>query len=107
MLQFVVIVGLAIFSRSQRWLVSELESAWSPRLPPHHLFVYSLAGTIVFYNALVTSLVEVGDPRYRMPVEPFVLAMCFLGFHMWRGLLGHHPSAGAAHSATATSSRAV
>jgi hypothetical protein len=103
-LQLVVIAGLAILNCSERWLVKGPDSDWTARLVPHHLFVYCLAGTIVFYNAFVTSLVEVGDPRYRMPAEPFVIGMCFLGFHMWREILRHRASAGDLQTVTAASS---
>ena len=87
-LQLIVIAGLAMFRYSQRH--GRHETEWGPRFVPKHLYVYGLAGTIVLYNALVTSLVEVGDPRYRVPAEPLVVCMCFLGFQMWRGLLRQH-----------------
>ena len=86
-LQLVVILGLAIFMFSQRLFSGKAKRETSLSLPVESTFAYFLAGTIVFYNALATSLFEVGDPRYRMPTEPLVIFMCFLGFYLWRQLL--------------------
>ncbi len=86
-LQLVVISGLAIFAFSQRFLVTEMKFERVLRLPSRYTFAYFLAGTIVFYNALATCLVEVGDPRYRIPTEPLIIFMCCLGLYLWRQLL--------------------
>jgi hypothetical protein len=86
-LQLIVIAGLIVFRLSQQLAVTGWRVTWAPTLQPAHLFVYCLAGTIVLYNALITSLVEVGDPRFQVPTAPLIVCMCFLGFHVWHELL--------------------
>jgi hypothetical protein len=86
-LQLVVILGLTIFMFSQCFFLNDTKLETSLSLPPGHAFAYFLAGTVVFYNALVTCLFEVGDPRYRVPTEPLLIFMCFLGFYLWRHLI--------------------
>ena len=49
--------------------------------------MYGLAGTIVFYTAAISCLVEVGDPRYRVPTDGLIVFMLFLGMHLWRRLV--------------------
>jgi hypothetical protein len=49
--------------------------------------IYGLAGTIVFYTAAISCLVEVGDPRYRVPTDSLIVFMLFLGTHLWRRLV--------------------
>lgn len=89
MLQLFVIVGLCALVATQRLLLgkSQSQSDFGFHLSPHHLFAYFLAATIVFYNASLTCLVEIGNPRYRFPTEPLIVFMCFLGAHLWRHLL--------------------
>jgi len=85
-LQLVVILGIAVFNLSGHFFVgARAETGLSFALGQG--FAYFLAGTIVLYNAVVTSLTEVGDPRYRVPTEPLIIFMCFLGFYLWRQLL--------------------
>jgi len=50
-------------------------------------FAYALAGTIVFYTAAVSCLIEVGDPRYRLPTDSLILFMLFLAVPLWRGMV--------------------
>jgi hypothetical protein len=49
--------------------------------------IYGLAGTTVFYSAFVTCLIQEGIPRYRVPIDAFIVFMLFLGTHLWRGLV--------------------
>jgi len=49
--------------------------------------MYGLAGMIVFYTAAVSCLIEVGDPRYRVPTDALIVFMVFLGIHLWRRLV--------------------
>jgi hypothetical protein len=86
-LQLVVIAGSSIFHFSQHLFVSGIKLETRLSLPPGPTFAYFLAGTIVFYNALATSFFEQGDPRYRLPTEPLIFFMCFLGLYLWRQLL--------------------
>ena len=82
-LQLVVVSGIVIFQVSQRFF-----SGGSYRgLPPTHLFPYLLASTIVFYNAMASAAAGTPDPRYRVPTEPLIIFMCFLGFYLWRRLI--------------------
>ena len=49
--------------------------------------MYGLAGTIVFYTAAISCLVEVGDPRYRVPTDGLIVFMLFLGTDLRRRLV--------------------
>lgn len=50
-------------------------------------FTYIIAGTIVFYTALLSCFFETGDPRYRAPTDGLIMAMLFLGLHVyWRSI---------------------
>jgi len=49
--------------------------------------MYALAGTIVFYTAVVSCVVEIGIPRYRVPTDGFIVFMTFLGVVLWRQLI--------------------
>ncbi len=86
-LQLIVILGLTIFGLSQRWVIRKAKFQSRVSLPSGAAFAYALAGTIVFYNALLTSLIEIGTPRYRVPTEPLLIFMCFLGIYLWRYLI--------------------
>ena len=52
-----------------------------------HATTYGLAATIVFYTAVVSCLIEVGDPRYRVCTDSLIVFMIFLGTRLWRQLL--------------------
>jgi hypothetical protein len=47
-------------------------------------YVYILAGTIVIYTALISSLFEMGLPRYRVPTNGLIVLMAFLGIDVYR-----------------------
>ena len=49
--------------------------------------MYALAGTIVFYTAMVSCVIEVGAPRYRVPTDSLIVFMAFLGIVLWRQLI--------------------
>jgi hypothetical protein len=49
--------------------------------------IYGLAGTIVIYSAVLTCLVQMGLPRYRVPTDGLIIFMLFLGTHLWRCLV--------------------
>jgi hypothetical protein len=86
-LQLVVILGSASFMLSQRVFVDTAKLRAEDSLRSEYVFAYALAGTIVFYNAFITSLVAIGTPRYRVPTEPLIIFMCFLGVYLWRHLI--------------------
>jgi hypothetical protein len=46
------------------------------------LFVF-FASFAIFYNLLITILVEMGEPRSRLSTEPLILALCVLGLELW------------------------
>jgi hypothetical protein len=85
-LQAMVIFGLTVFTFSRRlpWRKSVSESRFD--LPEGCLFAYALAVTIVLYGAVLTAAVEIGEPRYRVPTEPLLVFMCFLGAYLRRHL---------------------
>jgi hypothetical protein len=47
------------------------------------LLVYGAALTIVLYTAIVSSVVGVGDPRYRTPTDGLILVMIVLAVAIW------------------------
>jgi len=85
----ILLVGAAMYigtckravRQDSRPLVSELRSIHL------HGVMYGLAGMIVFYTAAVSCLIEVGDPRYRVPTDALIVFMVFLGIHLWRRLV--------------------
>jgi hypothetical protein len=85
-IQFFVVTGLTVFLCSRGLFTAQYELGATLHLPPAQAFAYFLAAAIVFYNAILTAVVEVGDPRYRLPTEPLLLFMCFHGFYIWRQL---------------------
>ena len=53
------------------------------RMFPLQALMYGFAGTIVFYTAAISCLIEVGDPRYRVPTDALIVFMVFLGSQSW------------------------
>jgi hypothetical protein len=53
------------------------------RMVPLQALMYGFAGTIVFYTAAISCLIEVGDPRYRVPTDALIVFMLFLGTQSW------------------------
>jgi hypothetical protein len=85
-LTLVVLVGGSIDSMMCRRLFGWSEGAIVQELDLAKLqgFPYSVAATVVIYTALVSSVVETGDPRYRVPTDSLIIFMCFLGSDLWR-----------------------
>lgn len=50
-------------------------------------FLYGSAGTIVLYTAAISSLIDAGDPRHRIPTDVIIVFMLFLGTHLWPRLV--------------------
>ncbi|MCS7010042.1 MAG: hypothetical protein N2049_01995 [Anaerolineales bacterium] len=73
---FLLWLGL---SKEQRvWFVKQWDVADRLR---RSLLV--LAGIAFTYNTLITILIEMGDPRTRLPVEPMILLIGILGLDEW------------------------
>jgi hypothetical protein len=79
-LQLFVITGLAIFQFTHEFFVGETYMSISPG----HLFAYFLGNTIIFFNAAASAIGGASDPRYRIPTEPLIIFVCFLGLFIWR-----------------------
>ena len=62
-------------------LISKLELAKLQGL------IYIAAGTIVFYTAAISCLVETPSPRYRVPIDGLIVVMLFLGTALWKHLV--------------------
>lgn len=78
-LQLVVFVGVLVFEATRRGFRA------SPiRATDVQAFAYVLAGSIVFYNMLLSCFVDIGETRQRRPTEVLFVFMCFLGAHIWR-----------------------
>jgi hypothetical protein len=82
----IVLVGAAIYIRKCKRFVKQRNNIMlnsERRLIHSQAFSYGLAGTIVIYTAAVSCLIEVGDPRYRLPTDALIVFMLFLGTHLW------------------------
>ncbi len=85
----ILLVGAAIYikkckqfvNQGNNVLISKLRLIYSQGL------MYGLAGTIVIYTAAVSCLIELGDPRYRIPTDGLIVFMLFLGTGLWRRLV--------------------
>jgi hypothetical protein len=80
-----VLVGAAIYiKRCKHFLPPGIKLPLSElRLIGVQGLIYGLAATMVFYTAAVSCLIEVGDPRYRVPTDSLIVFMLFLGTHLW------------------------
>ena len=82
----ILLIGATVYVRrcarlllpSNRLPVNEIRSLYFPAL------MYALAGTIVFYTAAISCLIQDGTPRYRIPTDGLIVFMLFLGTHLWR-----------------------
>jgi hypothetical protein len=85
LLQFVTLTGLAftwaaakavgrrMFSRSFRWGSTEYYAGAA----------YLCSVVVIGYTMVLSCAVGVGDPRYRVPVDEFVIFATILGFRAW------------------------
>jgi hypothetical protein len=85
LLQFVTLTGLALtwaaakaigrrmFSRSFRWGSTEYYATAA----------YLCSVVVIGYTMVLSCAVGVGDPRYRVPVDGFVIFATVLGFRAW------------------------
>jgi lipopolysaccharide/colanic/teichoic acid biosynthesis glycosyltransferase len=79
-LAVVVLFWLGVVAIGGTALTHGLRSRRSRPLQP----VYALAVVIVLYTMAVSCLFEVGNPRYRVPSDAFVVCAAVLGLTMWR-----------------------
>jgi len=84
-LNLILLLGATTYLKRCNFFVGQLDNITigGARLIHFQEFVYGLAGTIVIYNAAVTCLVQVGDPRHRLPTDALIIFMIFLGTHLW------------------------
>jgi hypothetical protein len=88
-LNLVLLLGAAAYLKMTHFFVGRVDNitVGGASLVGFQAFAYGLAGTIVIYNAVVTCLVEVGDPRHRLPTDALIIFMIFLGAYLWRRLV--------------------
>jgi hypothetical protein len=48
-----------------------------------HLRAYGLAVVIILYTMLLSTTIDVGTPRYRVPTDPLIALSAILGTYMW------------------------
>lgn len=52
---------------------------------------YFLLGGTVFYTMIFSCCFEMGDPRFRVPTDIFIILMIFLGFKLWMKIINNIP----------------
>lgn len=57
-----------------------------PRVIEVQALIYGLAAAMVFYTAVVSCVIEMGAPRYRIPTDALIVFMLLLGIDLWRRL---------------------
>lgn len=55
-----------------------------------HIISFTLSMIIIVYTAIITCLIEEGEPHTRVPTDMLIMFTIFLGIHLWFFLL-HHP----------------
>jgi hypothetical protein len=88
-LNLILLLGTITYLKMCNFLVGQLDNMTigGTRLIHFQEFTYGLAGTIVIYNAVVSCLIQLGDPRHRLPTDMLIILMIFLGIHTWRRLV--------------------
>jgi hypothetical protein len=81
-LQLIVLTGTELLLLSRRVFASSRPVALL-EATRCQMLAYYLALTLVVYTMLVSCLVQTGDPRFRMPTEPLIMVLIFLGTHIW------------------------
>ncbi len=82
---FFYIICRRFLSLSQSFATQEVKSI------SMSILSFLLSGTVVIYTALVSCLIEEGEPRVRTPTDALLVFMIFVGAYMWFFLL-YHPS---------------
>jgi len=85
----ILLLGAATYLKMCNFSVGRLDNITiaGARLIHFQGFVYGLAGTIVFYTAAISCLIQMGAARYRGPTEGLIVFMLFLGTQLWWRLL--------------------
>jgi hypothetical protein len=81
-LQLAVIGGLTLLSVTSLIRARAAAGLW-PHLAQQEVAVYLLALGLIVYTMLVSCGVHHGAPRYRVPVDIFVVLLCFIGTRIW------------------------
>ena len=91
-IEIVGLGGVFLYAICRKFLLLRKSFCCSPieviSLP---IFSFLLSGTIVFYTALISCMVEEGEPRVRTPTDALIVFMIWVGIRIWLFLL-HHPS---------------
>jgi len=84
-LNMVLLFGAAIYIKMCMWISPTRIPQPAREMSAIQLqgFLYGLAGVVVIYTAAITCLVQVGIARYRVPTDPLIVFMLFLGSHLW------------------------
>jgi hypothetical protein len=85
-LTLAVFIGGLPYMMTHKRFAARSDSALLKELTLSQLqgYVYILAGTIVIYTALISSLFETGEPRYRVPTDGLIALLAFLGTDLYR-----------------------
>jgi hypothetical protein len=83
-----VLGGIGIFLQSCRMYTARADRLKSGlELTYCKAFMYAMAAAIVVYTGAISSLIEVGNPRYRIPTDSLIVFMIFIGADIWRCLI--------------------
>ena len=84
-LQLAVLAGVGVFEASKR-IAGARDRALVPwaGASAFQALAFVLAGAIVFYTMLLSTFLDIGDPRQRRPTDVLVVFLCILGAHVWR-----------------------
>jgi hypothetical protein len=85
----ILVLGAVTYLKMCNFVVRDLDNMTNRKAGfiQFEEFVYGLAGTIVIYNAGVSCLIEIGNPRHRAPTDALIIFMLFLGTHLWWRLI--------------------
>jgi len=72
---------------------------------PHQVFAYCLALTLVVYTMVISCFLNVGIPRYRVPTDPIIILLLFLGVQIWTNSVRHVPAGDRQVAGNGTSDR--
>jgi len=84
----IVLLGTAVYlaNTKQSFRNGDVHGAFEVRLIRRQGAIYALAALIVLYGALITSLFESGNPRYRVPTDILIVSMALIGVTLLRRL---------------------
>lgn len=90
-LTFLVLFGMMVFVMICRKSEEQRDTEMIDEISriKKQSFVYMLAASIVIYSALISSMFETGDPRYRVPTDGLIILMSFLGIYLLQRIASH------------------